>query len=122
MKELKMLKEKGKAEGSKEKESGLAAAMKIQSTWRGFATRKKTRRRKMEEMVLIGMIPPSVTAKSYYMEESEMVNVFFFMIMLLQNINVICNMYFKVFFIINHRWFWNDIKHKKNFRPITKRH
>lgn len=77
MKELKMLKEKGKSEGGKEKESGLLAAMKIQSTWRGFTTRKRTRRRKMEEMVLIGMIPPTVTSKSYYMEESEMVFISF---------------------------------------------
>lgn len=73
MKELKMLKEKGKSEGAKERESGLNAAMKIQKTWRGFATRKKTRRRKMEEMVLIGMIPPLVATRSLAIEESEMV-------------------------------------------------
>lgn len=57
MKEIRMLKEKGKPDGVKEKTDGLVAAMKIQKLWRGFATRRKTRRRKLEEMYLIGMIP-----------------------------------------------------------------
>lgn len=57
MKEIRMLKEKGKPDGVKEKTDGLLAAMKIQKLWRGFATRRKTRRRKLEEMYLIGMIP-----------------------------------------------------------------
>lgn len=75
MKELRMLKEKGKADGLKEKnESGLLAAMKIQTMWRGFTTRKKTRRRKMDEMVLIGMVPPSPVSKSNAIEESENVS------------------------------------------------
>lgn len=59
MKEIRMLKEKGKPESGKERDaSGLLAAMKIQKMWRGFATRKRTRRRKIEEMILIGMNPP----------------------------------------------------------------
>lgn len=75
MKELRMLKEKGKADGLKEKnESGLLAAMKIQTMWRGFTTRKKTRRRKMDEMILIGMVPPSPVSKSNAIEESENVS------------------------------------------------
>lgn len=54
-----MLKEKGKPESGRERDaSGLLAAMKIQKMWRGFATRKRTRRRKIEEMILIGMNPP----------------------------------------------------------------
>lgn len=57
MKEIKILKEKGKPDGVKERSDGLLAAMKIQKLWRGFATRRKTRRRKLEEMFLIGMIP-----------------------------------------------------------------
>lgn len=56
-----MLKEKGKSDGVGERTDGLMAAMKIQKVWRGFATRRKTRRRKIEEMYLIGMVPrPSV--------------------------------------------------------------
>lgn len=60
MKEIRMLKEKGKAE-EKDKDrtdSGLMAAMKIQKMWRGHAARRKTRRRKLDEMILIGMVPP----------------------------------------------------------------
>lgn len=57
MKEIRMLKEKGKPDGVKERTDGLVAAMKIQKVWRGFATRRKTRRRKLEEMCLIGMVP-----------------------------------------------------------------
>lgn len=39
MKEIRMLKEKGKPDGVKERTDGLVAAMKIQKVWRGFATR-----------------------------------------------------------------------------------
>ncbi|EDX13607.1 GD18626 [Drosophila simulans] len=61
MKEIRILKEKGKSEERTEKErsdSGLLAAMKIQKMWRGHTARRITRRRKMEEMILIGMLPP----------------------------------------------------------------
>lgn len=82
MKELKMLKEKGKIDGIKENnESGLQAAMKIQTMWRGFATRKKTRRRKMEEMILIGMVPPPPPSSnncSTEIDNAELVNTLFF--------------------------------------------
>lgn len=57
MKEIRQLKEKGKPDGTRERSDGLVAAMKIQKVWRGFATRRKTRRGKLEEMYLIGMIP-----------------------------------------------------------------
>lgn len=35
------------------------AAMKIQRVWRGFITRRKIRSRVVEEMLLIGMLPPT---------------------------------------------------------------
>lgn len=60
MKEIRILKEKSKNE-EKDKnrtESSLIAAMKIQKMWRGHTARRKTRRRKLDEMILIGMVPP----------------------------------------------------------------
>lgn len=57
MKEIKQLKEKGKPDAVKDRTDGLVAAMRIQKVWRGFATRRKTRHGKVEEMYLIGMIP-----------------------------------------------------------------
>lgn len=74
MKEIRMLKEKGKPDGVKEKTDGLLAAMKIQKLWRGFATRRKTRRRKLEEMYLIGMIPRPTDKKAVPNEEMENVS------------------------------------------------
>lgn len=74
MKEIRMLKEKGKPDGVKEKTDGLLAAMKIQKLWRGFATRRKTRRRKMEEMYLIGMIPRPNDKKNEPNEDMENVS------------------------------------------------
>ncbi|KAJ6642794.1 Dynein regulatory complex protein 11 [Pseudolycoriella hygida] len=71
MKEIRMLKEKVKPDGVKEKTDGLLAAMKIQKLWRGFATRRKTRRRKLEEMYLIGMIPRPNDKKNVANEEME---------------------------------------------------
>lgn len=72
MKEIRMLKGKP-AESSRERDmSGLLAAMRIQKMWRGFATRKKTRRRKMEEMILIGMVPPP---PSQFRDEQLQMNV-----------------------------------------------
>lgn len=56
MKEIRLLKEKTKADNIKEKSDGLLAAMKIQKVWRGHTARRKTRRKKMEEMILIGMV------------------------------------------------------------------
>ena len=40
---------------------GSLAALKIQKTWRGYITRQKMKRRKLEEMLLIGMLQPSFT-------------------------------------------------------------
>ncbi|XP_062535222.1 dynein regulatory complex protein 11-like [Armigeres subalbatus] len=71
MKELKLLKEKGKPESRDKSTTGLNAAMKIQKVWRGYATRRQTRRRKMEEMILIGMIPPQVTTARTAVDELE---------------------------------------------------
>ncbi|CRK93455.1 CLUMA_CG006991, isoform A [Clunio marinus] len=56
MKEIRSLKEKGKPERGKA-ETGFLAAMKIQKMWRGFASRLQTRKKKLEEMILIGMLP-----------------------------------------------------------------
>lgn len=56
MKEIRSLKEKGKPERAKA-ETGFMAAVKIQKVWRGFASRTKTRMKKLEEMILIGMLP-----------------------------------------------------------------
>jgi hypothetical protein len=56
MKEIRSLKEKGKPERGKA-ETGFMAALKIQKVWRGFASRTQTRKKKMEEMILIGMLP-----------------------------------------------------------------
>ncbi|KAK9877837.1 hypothetical protein WA026_020069 [Henosepilachna vigintioctopunctata] len=36
---------------------GLSAALRIQKHWRGFITRRITRRNKVQEMILLGMIP-----------------------------------------------------------------
>lgn len=56
MKEIRSLKEKGKPERGKA-ETGFLAAMKIQKMWRGYASRTQTRKKKHEEMILIGMLP-----------------------------------------------------------------
>uniref|UniRef100_A0A182N2Z1 Transcription termination factor 2 n=1 Tax=Anopheles dirus TaxID=7168 RepID=A0A182N2Z1_9DIPT len=72
MKELKILKEKGKPDSSRDKSTtGLNAAMKIQKTWRGYATRRQTRRKKMEEMILIGMVPSPATSARTAIDELE---------------------------------------------------
>lgn len=72
MKEIRMLKEKGKPDGVRT--DGLMAAMKIQKLWRGFTTRRKTRRRKLEEMYLIGMIPRPTPKTNPLAEEIEAVS------------------------------------------------
>lgn len=56
MKEIRSLKEKGKPERGKA-ETGFLAAMKIQKMWRGYISRTQTRKKKHEEMILIGMLP-----------------------------------------------------------------
>ncbi|XP_075224915.1 dynein regulatory complex protein 11 [Lycorma delicatula] len=61
MKEIRLLKER-KVEpvtADKEGEGGRQAAMKIQKIWRGYITRRKIRKRTLDEMLLIGMLPQS---------------------------------------------------------------
>lgn len=65
MKEIKSMKERSKpmdddSEG-KEGKISLPAAMRIQKVWRGYIARRATRRRKLQEMLLIGMIPHTKT-------------------------------------------------------------
>ncbi|XP_061393695.1 dynein regulatory complex protein 11-like [Musca vetustissima] len=76
MKEIRMLKEKGKNE-EKDKDrndAGLLAAMKIQKMWRGHTDRRKTRRRKLDEMILIGMVPPPPSVLKARAEKVEKLN------------------------------------------------
>ncbi|EEB19297.1 conserved hypothetical protein [Pediculus humanus corporis] len=65
MKEIKMLKEKSKPEafGGSQASSNFAAAIRIQKTWRGYIERRKIFRKKMEEMLLIGMVHPSFVSR-----------------------------------------------------------
>ncbi|GJQ84215.1 hypothetical protein Trydic_g2885 [Trypoxylus dichotomus] len=67
MKEVRNMKEKSKptsaagdplAEEDFRLRISLPAALRIQKVWRGYITRRQTRRRKLQEMLLIGMIPP----------------------------------------------------------------
>lgn len=59
MKEIRLLKEKGKPDGQRGKEEvSLVSALMIQRMWRGFITRRRIKKRKMDEMLLIGMIQP----------------------------------------------------------------
>lgn len=71
MKEIRILKEKDKLDLEKDDkiDSGLIAAMKIQKIWRGFTDRRKTRRKKLEEMMLIGMIPQQNQQKRFEIME-----------------------------------------------------
>lgn len=61
MKEIRLLKQKDRKDEIEEKriDSSLMAAMRIQKMWRGYTARCKTKRRKIDEMILIGMLPPS---------------------------------------------------------------
>lgn len=73
MKEIRQLKEKGKPDGMKDAD-GLVAAMRIQKVWRGFAERRKTRRGKLEEMYLIGMVPHPIQRNIAAIEDAEQVH------------------------------------------------
>ncbi|XP_017777581.1 PREDICTED: IQ and AAA domain-containing protein 1 [Nicrophorus vespilloides] len=62
MKEIKNLKERNKPQqGEDDEESeakiSLPAALCIQKVWRGYQARRATRKKKIQEMLLIGMIP-----------------------------------------------------------------
>lgn len=83
MKEIRGMRDKTKPPGqddSREDEEklgklSLSAAMCIQKVWRGYTTRRATRRRKHQEMLLIGMIPqPNVHSveKQKALENEEM--------------------------------------------------
>lgn len=87
MKEIRQLKEKGKPDGMKDRTDGFVAAMRIQKVWRGFATRRKTRRGKLEEMYLIGMIPHPIQRDMDAIEDAEQVHLFipFFFFVKLHN-------------------------------------
>lgn len=63
MKEIRLMKEKVKtAEESEHKAFDESlAALRIQKTWRGYNIRTKMKRRKFEEMLLIGMLQPNFT-------------------------------------------------------------
>lgn len=58
MKEIRLLKEKGRDQKG---EMSASAATAIQRVWRGFIARRATRKRKEKEQLLIGMsMPPYV--------------------------------------------------------------
>ncbi|XP_076620749.1 dynein regulatory complex protein 11 [Colletes latitarsis] len=62
IREIRKLKEKSvfKAEIEvQDKSTERAAAMKIQKVWRGYVARRKIRKRRLDEMLLIGMLQPS---------------------------------------------------------------
>lgn len=58
MKEIRLLKEKGRDQKG---EMSASAATAIQRVWRGFIARRATKKRKQQEQLLIGMaMPPFV--------------------------------------------------------------
>ncbi|XP_050587421.1 dynein regulatory complex protein 11 [Bombus affinis] len=61
MKEIRQIKNKSaiKADAKIKESSEKAAVIKIQKVWRGYVTRCKIRKRRLEEMLLIGMLQPS---------------------------------------------------------------
>lgn len=91
MKEIRQLKEKGKPDGVKDRTDGLVAAMRIQKVWRGFATRRKTRRGKLEEMYLIGMVPHPVQRDLAAIEDAEQVRQLSWI--WLENVEVMWNLF-----------------------------
>ncbi|XP_023246721.1 IQ and AAA domain-containing protein 1 [Copidosoma floridanum] len=64
MKEISEVKERsmmGAKPGKPDEATAAAAALKIQKVWRGFATRRRIHQRKLDEMLLIGMLQPCQT-------------------------------------------------------------
>jgi hypothetical protein len=81
MKEIRLMKEKVKTSEvpkSKAIDSSLAA-LTIQKTWRGYNTRNKMKRQKLEEMLLIGMLPPSFTDVKARRQAEEVCYMYFIM-------------------------------------------
>lgn len=70
MKEIRLLKEKGRDQKG---EMSASAATAIQRVWRGFVARRDTRKRKKEEQLLIGMVLPPYS-ESKAITRSEEVN------------------------------------------------
>ncbi|XP_034250065.1 dynein regulatory complex protein 11 [Thrips palmi] len=71
MREIRHMKDKAKPDPLADDKAGSrAAALRIQKIWRGFITRRKIRRRVIEEMLLIGMLPP-VAVESEARRRSE---------------------------------------------------
>lgn len=73
MKEIRSMRDKTKPPTTQEETAdneeklgklSLSAAMCIQKIWRGYTTRRATRRRKLQEMLLIGMIPQTTNMQS----------------------------------------------------------
>lgn len=62
MKEIREMKERSAVKPDHEQSDPLkeiAASLKIQKVWRGYITRCRMRKRRIKEMLLIGMIQPS---------------------------------------------------------------
>lgn len=71
MKEIRLLKEKGRDQKG---EMSAAAATAIQKVWRGFIARRCTKKRKKEEQLLIGMeLPPYMESEA--IKKSEEVSI-----------------------------------------------
>lgn len=77
MRELRTMKEKTKPiattaeDAAGGKSINLKAALKIQTIWRGYVERRATRRRKLQEMLLIGMIPSPKTRNEHIDNDLE---------------------------------------------------
>ncbi|XP_044269643.1 dynein regulatory complex protein 11 [Tribolium madens] len=78
MREIRNMKEKtkpvvGEEDDENEQRGGISlpAALRIQKIWRGYVARRATRRRKLQEMLLIGMIPPPKTQSAEILKDLE---------------------------------------------------
>lgn len=70
MKEIRLLKEKGRDQKG---EMSASAATAIQKVWRGFIARRCTKKRKLQEQLLIGMVLPPYK-KSEAIKKANQVN------------------------------------------------
>lgn len=68
MKEIRLLKEKGRDQKG---EMSASAATAIQRVWRGFIARRTTRKRKQQEQFLIGMELPAYTESAALVRAEE---------------------------------------------------
>lgn len=75
MKEIRLLKEKGRDQKG---EMTAAAATAIQKVWRGFLARRSTKQRKMQEQLLIGMILPPYTESEAIKKAEEVSSILLF--------------------------------------------